>query len=63
MHVSPAVPKKAYTPKEACARCGFGLTTLYKLLKEKKLEAVKVGARTLVLHESIEKYFDELPRR
>lgn len=63
MQALPAAQKKAYRPKEACARYGFGLTTCYKLIKEKRIEAVKIGAGTFILHDSIEKYFAELPRR
>lgn len=38
----------AYSVMEACEAIGIGKTTLYGLLKEKKLRAIKVGNRTLI---------------
>lgn len=38
------------------ARCliGVGNTTLWKLVKEKKLRTARVGSRTLIIYKSIE---------
>jgi excisionase family DNA binding protein len=46
----------------ACARYGIGRTLLYELLGSGKIEAVKLGKRTLILAESVERYMESLPR-
>ena len=46
----------------ACRRYGFGKTTLYELIAAKKVEAVKLGARTLILADSVERHIASLPR-
>lgn len=38
---------------DAAKAIGIGRVTLYKLINQKKVEAVKVGGRTLVTTESI----------
>lgn len=40
--------KNAYTPAEICRRNGIGKTTLYAEIKAGRLEAIKVGRRTLI---------------
>jgi excisionase family DNA binding protein len=47
---------------EACRRYGFGKTTLYALISRGTVEAVKLGTRTLVLADSIERHLASLPR-
>jgi excisionase family DNA binding protein len=37
------------TVEEACSATGLGRTTLYKLIKERRIAARKVGRRTVVL--------------
>lgn len=54
--------KLAHTIPEAVASTGIGRTTLYALIKEGKLEAVKLGSRTLVLDSSIRALLASLPR-
>lgn len=49
--------KIAYTPKEACAATGLGMTTLYKLMKEGQIRKVKIGSRTLIPRSSLEALF------
>ena len=48
---------KPITVTIAAARrlSGLGATTLWKLIKEKKLEVVKVGRRTLIVYETLER--------
>lgn len=47
----------ALTISETSKAAGFGKTTTYKLIKEGKLKAVKVGRRTLVTMTSIKSLF------
>ena len=49
------------TIADACRRYGFGKTTLYELIASKKVVAVKLGARTLVLADSVERHIATLP--
>ncbi len=44
----------AVTVETAKCLIGVGNTTLWKLIKEKKLRTARVGARTLIIYESIE---------
>ncbi len=41
---------------------GPGRSATYELLKARKLEAVKVGKRTLITRESAEAWLEQLPR-
>lgn len=50
------------TVADACRRYGFGKTTLYELIATKKVDAVKLGARTLILADSVERHIESLPR-
>jgi excisionase family DNA binding protein len=49
------------TITEACKRYGIGRSRLYELIATKQIAAKKLGARTLVLAESIEGYLAALP--
>jgi excisionase family DNA binding protein len=54
---SPAVrpeEKLALRIKEAVAVSGLSRSTIYKLVGEKKLRAVKVGGRRLILREDLQ---------
>ena len=46
--------KRAYRIPEFCWRYGVGRSTAYKLAKEGRLRLVKIGNRTLILHEDAE---------
>ena len=46
--------RRAYRIPEFCWRYGIGRSTAYKLAKEGRLRLVKIGNRTLVLHEDAE---------
>lgn len=48
--------------REFCARYGVGRTTAYALLQSGSIEAVRVGARTLIDAESAEAWAASLPR-
>lgn len=51
----------ALTITEAAKASGIGRTTLYELIGAKKLDARKVGARTLIIGESLRNYIANLP--
>lgn len=50
------------TIADTCRRYGFGKTILYELIAANKIEAVKLGARTLIIAESVERHLASLPR-
>ncbi len=53
----------AYTVEDAGRRLGgIGRTTVYELIAAGKLEAVKLGSRTLITAASIEALLASLPR-
>jgi excisionase family DNA binding protein len=51
----------AHTIADATKVSGIGRTTLYELIGAKKIDARKVGNRTLVTAESLRKYIESLP--
>jgi excisionase family DNA binding protein len=46
-------PKLAYSIREACEASSLGRTTIYALIGEGKLKAVRVGGRTVIPAESL----------
>jgi excisionase family DNA binding protein len=46
----------------AIERYGFGKTKLYELISSGRIEARKVGTRTVIICESVEEYLDQAPR-
>lgn len=53
--------KLLYRVDEARAALGVGLTKLYELLASGELEAKRLGRRTLITAESLERYVESLP--
>ncbi len=53
---------EAFTPEQAAFFLGCGKTTLFRLIKERKLEARKLGRKTLILRVELEKFLANLPR-
>lgn len=49
------------SPQEACRQLGIGTTSLYALIKNKKIPAYKMGRKTLILKSDIEKFIMNLP--
>ncbi len=49
------------TIPQAVAMTGLGRSSIYLLLKEKKLTARKAGKRTLILAADLEEYIRSLP--
>ena len=55
--------RSAYTVEDSGRRLGgIGRTTVYELIAAGKLEAVKLGSRTLITAASIEALLASLPR-
>ncbi len=46
-------PKLAYSIKEACKATSLGRTHIFYLIRNKKLDVVRIGRRTLVKAESL----------
>lgn len=55
--------KKLLSIKDACHFLSIGRTTLYALLKEEKIKARKLGKRTLIPHEEIISFINDLPQQ
>lgn len=53
--------KIAYSIPEALEASGLGRTTLYKLIKEGRLEARKIGSRTVILRSSLVDLINNAP--
>lgn len=51
-----------YRAADAKAAIGCGNTTFYNLLAAGKLDAVKLGSRTMVTAESLKRFAEGLPR-
>lgn len=47
--------------KATCARYGWGKTTTYDLLRDGKIRAKKLGAKTLIEFASVDEYLASLP--
>ena len=54
-------PRTLVTIEGACTTLGCGRTHLYRLLREGKLQAVKLGARTMVPREALDAFIAALP--
>lgn len=53
--------KLCFTLTEACFSTGLGRSTIYQLVKDKKLHAIKAGNRTLIPADSLRSYLASLP--
>ena len=58
---APATPRYALSFKEACAQGGFGKDTGYKLIREGKLIARKLGKLTIILPDDLQRCLNSLP--
>ncbi len=59
---APTDEPEAYTVDRFMARYGVGRTTTYALIKEQKLDARKLGGRTLIMAASARALFESLPK-
>ena len=53
MPSDPNIPKLAYSINEACKASSLGRTTIYAHIGAKRLQAVRVGGRTVIPAESL----------
>lgn len=53
--------KMAYTINEACEVSGLGRTSIYQLVKEKRLTIHKRGARSLIMADALKQCLETLP--
>ena len=53
--------KKTYSVREVCKICGIGRSSFYLALGTGALTAVKLGRRTLVPAESLDRWLNSLP--
>ena len=51
----------AYSPKDACAALGCGMTHLYELIAAGRIEARKSGRKTLIPADSLRACLASLP--
>ena len=51
-------PPLTVTIDEACRKTGLGVTTLYALLKVKKIRSTKVGRRRLIFWQSLQELLE-----
>jgi excisionase family DNA binding protein len=50
------------TPREVAQALNISRTGVYELLAQGKLNAVKLGGKTLVRSSEVERFFESLPR-
>lgn len=60
-HLNRQPPALAYSVPDTCRVAGIGRTKVYELVAAGQLRAVKIGAKTLILADSIQEYFQSLP--
>lgn len=58
MHFVPQ--KAAFSIKETCIISGIGRTTLYHEIKNRRLEVVKIGRRTLITAAALSNWLNSL---
>ncbi len=51
----------AHRLRDAGRMVGLGDTKMYELIGQGVLDARKAGSRTLITHESLQRYLDSLP--
>ena len=53
--------KHAYSIKEAMHELGIGRSKLYAEIKEGKIEIRKIGRKSIILADELQKYLNSLP--
>jgi len=54
--------RRAYSVPEAMCVLGLCRDTLYKLIREGRLPARKIGRRTVVLESDLQQFLESLPK-
>ena len=57
------IDKLAFSPDEAASRASVGRTFIFSEIKNRRLEAVKAGSRTLITQDALIAWLKSLPRR
>jgi excisionase family DNA binding protein len=57
------VSQLLYSLPDAWATLGVSRSTLYELIAAGDIQAVKVGRRTLIRHDELERYVQSLPAK
>ena len=55
------ITKMAFSVDEAALRAGLGRDAIYSAVRDGKLEAKKMGRRTLVTADALRRFLDALP--
>jgi excisionase family DNA binding protein len=58
---APDPNKLSYSIAEATRAIGIGRSKLFQELAVGRLKAVKLGSRTLITHDELARYLDDLP--
>ncbi len=53
---------RVYPKREAFDRCGVGYTKGHELIAEGRLDALKIGAKTVVTADSVARFLESLPK-
>lgn len=56
------VPRENVTVAEAIERFGIARTQLYNLIREGRIDAFKLGRRTLIRTDSVRAFLSSLPK-
>jgi excisionase family DNA binding protein len=57
------IDKLAFSPDEAASLASVGRTFIFSEIKNRRLEAVKAGSRTLITRDAITAWLKSLPQR
>ncbi len=60
--IKPTPTKQAASPHEFGKRYGLSIATVFRLIRDQKVEARKCGRRTLITAEAERTWLDSLPR-
>lgn len=59
--MSDTVEKMAFSVDEAAVRANIGRDGIYQAIREKRLDAKKLGRRTLITADALRRFLDGLP--
>jgi excisionase family DNA binding protein len=59
--MSDTIPKMAFSVDEAAIRTDLGRDAIYAAVREGRLEAKKLGRRTLITADALRRFLDALP--
>jgi excisionase family DNA binding protein len=61
MKNSPTLEPEGLSISQACAIAGIGRSKLYEAIKDRRLVARKIGARTIILRSDLQQFLASLP--